>query len=240
MARRDENMRELAQLLRNMGLTSVEKIRTFVESKDPNRRLNYMLFEYAVAIKYGAWTWASIQPDIKKAWNAPIIDSGIDCVGDDFKHVIQAKWRKPKNCIPFKQVATFHTLGDTIGATRFTIVTSERVTITKTRPRCVEHAIIGNAEFVDILSTAVRCYDELKDPDHPPAAAQTPDTEQNMQERVSFTMVRMKQLQHAIAQPNLGDGQLRILRHMLDYYILRMEAQISNTPELPAELLKRY
>jgi hypothetical protein len=160
----DENVSGLAQVLRNMGLTDKAKIRTFVESKDPNRRLNYMLFEYAVAIKYGAQTWASISPDIKKAWRAPIADNGIDCIGDNFKHAIQAKWCKPKACISFTSVATFFTLGTTVGATRFTIVTSEKVTISKSSPQNVEHAILSNAEFIDVLSAAVCGRDELKEP----------------------------------------------------------------------------
>ncbi len=218
----DENVSGLAQVLRNMGLTDKTKIRAFVESKDPNRRLNYMLFEYAVAIKYGAQTWASISPDIKKAWRAPIADNGIDCIGDNFKHAIQAKWCKPKACISFTSVATFFTLGTTVGATRFTIVTSEKVTISKSSPQNVEHAILSNAEFIDVLSAAVCGCDEMKWPIQRPEVEC--DAAHVIEHKVAPVVVATAIPATEVAQPEEIADDIQNLQDTVRYHTLRIKS----------------
>ncbi len=158
------NVYELAKLLCNMGLISAPKIRAFVCSLNPNRALNYMLFEYVVAIKYIATLWANLGADVKKNMGVSVADSGIDCVSSDLKHVIQAKWYKPKRRISHTSISTFFTSGATMDATRFTIVTSERVTLIKSRPRIIGHDILNNTEFGDILLASLQKQFDLEPP----------------------------------------------------------------------------
>jgi hypothetical protein len=74
----------------------------------------------------------------------------------DLTHAIQSKWHKPGASIPYTEISTFFTLGHMMGATRFTIVTSMNVTLNKICPRNVEHVIIEDREFIQILMDILR------------------------------------------------------------------------------------
>jgi hypothetical protein len=189
-----DNDVNISQILNEMEVTDEEKIQSFVYGK-PNRQRYYKLFEYAVARKFRAVLWEKIPSAEKKMRGLPQPDCGIDCVSPNLNHAIQAKWWRPDSYVPQKEIGTFFLLGALMGATRFTIVTSEGVTLTRTRPPCIKHVVISNKELVRILVAAFRptaapLVDVLNGPaidvlDEPTTAPSTNDIDEPTTARVT-------------------------------------------------------
>jgi hypothetical protein len=143
---------EVVHILNSMGLTDEAKIRVYFAGT-PDRKRYYKLFEHLVAYKFRAILWENIPALVKKSRGLPRLDSGVDCVSSDLTHVIQAKWYKPDGKpVPHTDVSTFFTLGTTVmHATKFTLVTSEGVTLGPLCPPNIDHVIVDNVEFVETL-----------------------------------------------------------------------------------------
>lgn len=143
------NALDIVRHLTRLELMDEVKIRTFISS--PDRVQNYKLFECVVAHKFGAVPWGDIPDTSKQAKGVPHQDKGIDCMSPDLTHAIQAKWYKPGASISYTELSTFFTLGHIMGSSRFTIVTSARVTLSKTRPPNIDHVVIEDDELIQTL-----------------------------------------------------------------------------------------